>query len=141
LYTKIDINSSINLLNERLNRIEIEIHGLLNQADFLETRIKQHSSYLGIPTKKGKSSQNISNMNKLIRFSELSLEKDFYTNPSQKSYSQFFLVKAFEEVAIIKSYVETVAHTTAIEVKNIRPREVQSLMDEVEARINEGSLF
>jgi hypothetical protein len=67
------------------------------------------------------------------------LEKS--SRAGELEYSESFLVQAIEQIDRVSSHVKVVARTTSIELQNIRPREVQALMDEIEARIEDGSLF
>jgi hypothetical protein len=63
------------------------------------------------------------------------------SNSSINIYSSSLIANTITVSSSLSSQVKLVVHRIAIENKEIRPREVQALMDEFEALVIEGSLF
>jgi hypothetical protein len=58
-----------------------------------------------------------------------------------KTYSESLVLQALSTASSLSTQAKVTAHKISIEIKEIKPRETQALMDEIEARISEGSLF
>jgi hypothetical protein len=60
---------------------------------------------------------------------------------NSSSYPESLVVQTLQAASSLSNQVKLAAHKIAVDVKDIKPRETQALMDEIEARILEGSLL
>ena len=58
-----------------------------------------------------------------------------------KTYSESLVLQALSTASSLSTQAKVAAHKISIEIKEIKPRETQALMDEFEARILESPLF